>query len=174
MQSLVVRYVSLTMTSPALNGLIKKRSEIAGRIQALHDEAGRLIASLDHLDAAIRMFDPEIDFQDIPVKLLPPPNAAFRGEFQRSLLEMLRGVQRWQTTDELAVKVMVQRRMNETDRALRVLTRKRVGHALTRLRRKGVVVSRKAGKGALLAWKLTRGNVQLEGGWRNGTSGAEH
>lgn len=158
------------MVTPALNGLLKKRAEIAGRIQSLHEEAGRLIASLDHLDASIRMFDPEIDFQDIPAKLLPPPNAAFRGEFQRSLLEMLRGTQRWQTTDDLTVKVMVQRRMNETDRALRVLTRKRVGHALTRLRRKGIVRSRKAGKGALLAWKITKPDAQLEGGWRNGSS----
>lgn len=161
-------YVSRMRTTPTLNGLIKKRSEIAGRIQSLHEEAGRLIAALDHLDAAIRLFDPEIDFQDMPVKMLPPPNAAFRGEFQRSLLEMLRGQQRWQSTDDLTVKVMVQRRMNETDLALRVLTRKRVGHALTRLRRKGVVVSRKHGKGALLAWKLTKADVQLEGGWRNG------
>jgi len=164
-----MRYVSCTMTSPTIKGLLRKRAELARRIQAFHEEAGRLIADLDHIDRTLRIFDPEIDFQELPVRLLPPPNAAFRGEFQRSLLEMLRGTQRWQTTDELAVKVMVQRRMNETDRALRVLVRKRVGHALTRLRRKSVVVSRKAGKGSLLAWKLTRGDVQLEGGWRNGS-----
>ena len=164
-----MRYVSRMVTSPVLNGLIKKRSEIAGRIQAAHAEAARLIADLDHLDCTIRLFAPEIDFEDIPVKALPPPNAAFRGEFQRSLLEMLRGQQRWQTTDDLCVKVMVQRRMNEADRALRVLTRKRVGHALKRLRGKGVVVSRKAGKGALLAWRITRPDAQLEGGWQNGS-----
>ena len=157
------------MASPTINGLIKKRSEIAGRIHAIQEEAGRLIAALDHIDATLRLFDPEIDFEVLPVKALPPPNAAFRGEFQRSLLEMLRGTQRWQTTDELCVKVMVQRRMNEADRALRTLTRKRVGHALTRLRRKGVVRSRKAGKGALLAWKITKPEAQLEGGWRNGS-----
>ncbi|MXO58133.1 hypothetical protein GRI89_01045 [Altererythrobacter salegens] len=162
------------MTSPVLNGLIKKRAEIAGRIQAIHEEAARLVADLDHLDCAIRLFDPEIDFQDLPVKALPPPNAAFRGEFQRSLLEMLRGTQRWQTTDELAVKVMVQRRMNDSDRELRVLTRKRVGHALKRLQRKGVVANRKAGKGALLAWKITRPDAQLEGGWRNGSECTPH
>lgn len=166
----VMRYVAQTMTSPVINGLIKKRAEIAGRIHAIQEEAGRLIAALDHLDQSIRLFDPEIDFADLPVKLLPPPNAAFRGEFQRSLLEYLRGSQRWQTTDELTVKVMKQRRMNEADRALRVLTRKRVGHALTRLRRKSVVVSRKAGKGSLLAWKITKPDAQLEGGWRNGSA----
>ena len=155
--------------SPVVHGLIKKRAEIVGRIQALQVEAARLVADLDHLDCSLRLFDPEIDFEDMPVKALPPPNAAFRGEFQRSLLEMLRGAQRWQTTDELTVKVMVQRRMNENDRALRVITRKRVGHALSRLRRKGVVASRKAGAGALLTWKLRKADAQLEGGWRNGS-----
>lgn len=164
-----MRYTSHMVTSPSINGLVKKRAEIAGRIQAIQEEAARLIADLDHLDAALRIMDPEIDFEVLPVKMLPPPNAAFRGEFQRSLLEMLRGVQRWQTTDELAGRVMVQRRMNDSDRALRVLTRKRVGHALTRLRRKGVVASRKAGKGSLLAWKITKPDAQLEGGWRNGS-----
>ncbi|MGN6356077.1 MAG: hypothetical protein ACTHLU_01185 [Novosphingobium sp.] len=157
------------MANLTIRGLIKKRAEIAGRIHAIHEEAARLVAALDHIDQTLRLFDPEIDFEDMPVKALPPPNAAFRGEFQRSLLEMLRGSQRWQTTDELAVKVMVQRRMNDADRALRVLTRKRVGHALKRLERKGVVAARKAGKGALLAWKITKPDAQLEGGWRNGS-----
>jgi hypothetical protein len=158
------------MANITIRGLIKKRAEISGRIHALHEEAARLVAALDHIDQTLRLFDPEIDFDDMPVKALPPPNAAFRGEFQRSLLEMLRGSQRWQTTDELAVKVMVQRRMNEADRVLRVQTRKRVGHALKRLERKGVVANRKAGKGALLAWKITKPDAVLEGGWRNGSS----
>ena len=89
--------------TPVVHGLIKKRAEIVGRIQALQVEAARLIADLDHLDCSLRIFDPEIDFEDMPVKPLPPPNAAFRGEFQRSLLEMLRGKQRWLSTDELTV-----------------------------------------------------------------------
>lgn len=154
---------------PVIHALIKKRAEIVGRIQAAQAEAARLVIELDHLDASIRIFDPAIDFADMPVKPLPPPNAAFRGEFQRSLLEMLRGTQRWQTTDDLTVRVMVQRRMNENDMPLRVVIRKRVGHALKRLQGKGVVASRKAGRGALLAWKLTKPDANLEGGWRNGS-----
>lgn len=156
---------------PVVHALIKKRSEIAGRIQAIHAEAARLVVELDYLDNAIRIFDPAIDFEDLPVKPLPPPNAAFRGEFQRSLLDMLRGTQRWQTTDQLTLKVMIQRRMNEQDRIAFVAIRKRVAHALARLRdRKGVVASRKAGAGALLAWKLTKPDANLEGGWRNGSN----
>lgn len=156
---------------PVVHALIKKRSEIVGRIQAAQAEAARLVIELDHLDCSIRLFEPEIDFADMPVKLLPPANAAFRGEFQRSLLEMLRGTQHWQTTDQLTVKVMVQRRMNENDMPLRVVIRKRVGHALKRLQRKGVVASRKAGRGALLSWRITKPDANLEGGWRNGSSG---
>lgn len=86
---------------------IKKRAEIAGRIHALHEEAARLVAALDHIDQTFCLFDPESDFEGMPVKDLLSPSAACRGEFQRSLLEMLRGVQRLQATDELAVKAMV-------------------------------------------------------------------
>ena len=132
--------------------------------------AARLVLELDHLDCSIRIFEPEIDFVDMPVRMLPPPNAAFRGEFQRSLLEMLRGNQHWQTTDDLTVKVMIQRRMNENEMALRVLTRRRVGHALKRLKNKGVVACRKAGAGSLLSWRITKPDANLEGGWRNGSS----
>lgn len=142
---------------PVTHALIRKRAEIAGRIEAIHAEAARLVVELDHLDASIRIFEPQIDFSDLPIKPLPPPNAAFRGEFSRSLLTMLRGTQHWQTTDQLAVKVMVIRRMNEHDKALRRTVRVRVGEALARLRRKGMVVSRRAGKAsALLAWRITK------------------
>lgn len=158
------------MTNYVVSGLIKKRAEISGRIEAIREETARLIAALDHLDASLRLFDPEIDFDDMPIKRLPPPNGAFRGEFQRFLLETLRGATRWQTTDQLTVKVMHQRRMNDADKALRVLTRKRVGHALTRLRNKRVVASRKVGGGAMLSWKITKPDAVLEGGWRNGTT----
>ena len=34
----------------------------------------------------------------------------------------------------------------------------------------GMVVSRKAGKGVMLAWKITRPDAQLAIGWRNGSS----
>jgi len=156
---------------PVVHALIKKRAEIAGRIEAIHAEAARLVAELDHLDSAIRIFDPKIVHEDLPVKTLPAPNAAFRGEFARSLLEMLRGQQRWQTTFELTVKVMIQRRMNEGDIALRRRVQARVGQALARLRDdKGVVASRKMGAGALLAWRITKPDANLEGGWRNGSS----
>ena len=93
------------MANLTTRGLIKKRAEISGRIHALHEEAARLVAALDHIDQTLRLFDPEIDFDDMPVKMLPPPNAAFRGEFQRSLLEMLRGVQRLSTAEQKPASV---------------------------------------------------------------------
>ncbi|NNC73135.1 MAG: hypothetical protein HKN78_09715 [Sphingomonadaceae bacterium] len=143
---------------------------MVGRVQALDEERTRMIAAIDHLDCSIRLFEPDIDFDDMPVKLLPPANAAFRGEFSRFLIETLRAARDWRTTDQLNEKVMVQRRLNETDNALRVLSRKRVGHALSRLRKRGVVVSQKRGKGPLLSWRLVRPDVQLQEGWRNGAT----
>ncbi len=143
---------------------------MVGRVTALDEERTRMIAAIDHLDCSIRLFEPDIDFDDMPVKILPPANAAFRGEFSRFLIEQLRTARTWQTTDQLNARVMVQRRLNETDSALRVLSRKRVGHALARLRKRGVVRSSQRGKGPLLSWRLVSHDVQLPEGWRNGAT----
>lgn len=53
--------------------------------------------------------------------------------------------------------------VNDADKALRVFTRKRVGHALNRLERKGVTEARRMGKGGLLSWRITKPDAQLEG-----------
>lgn len=158
------------MHKPVVHGLIAKRSETVARIAAMQEEMSQLLANLDHLDASLRIFDPDIDFDEMPVKRVPPPNAAFRGEVQRFLLEALRTADGWLTTDELAVKVMDCRRMNKADKALRVLTRRRTGHSLTRLRRKGLAVSEKRSKAPLLSWRIVSPDAQIQYGWRNGAS----
>lgn len=109
---------------PVMHALIKKRAEIAGRIEAIHAAAARLVAALE---------------------------LAHHGGFDGAR--------------------HVQRRMNEGDLALRKVVQKRVYHALKRLEtRKGVVVSPRAGAGALRAWRITKPDANLEGGWRNGSS----
>ena len=66
----------------ALNGLIEKRAEIAGRIDVMQREMRDLVAQISHIDAAIRIFDPSVDLGDIKPKL-PPRFHAFKGEVSR-------------------------------------------------------------------------------------------
>jgi hypothetical protein len=65
--------------SHVLSGLIDKRAELAGKIEFTQTELRNLVIALDNLDATIRLFDPEIDLDDIKPKPLPARNQAFRG-----------------------------------------------------------------------------------------------
>ena len=44
-----------------LSGLIAKRAELAGKVETLQREMRETVLAIDHIDAAIRMFDPDAD-----------------------------------------------------------------------------------------------------------------
>jgi hypothetical protein len=153
------------------HGLIAKRAETVGRIEALRDQLAANMAALDHLDATIRIFEPDIDLAILPMKPVPPPNAAFRGEVSRFLLHTLRTAETALTTHDLATAIMQGRNLNTADKGLHRTISVRTGHSLARLRRNGFVMSEKANAGGLLRWHLTQqgeagGPVD---GWRNGS-----
>ena len=153
-----------------VHGLIEQRAKTVGEIAATQERLGRLLGDLDHLDATIRIFAPDIDLEELPMKRVPPPNAAFRGEVQRFLLHTLRTASAPMTTLQLATAVMESRKLNSADKALHRQIAQRTGHSLGKLRKGGFVQSEKANAGGLLRWQTSRkgelGNP--EGGWRNG------
>lgn len=137
-----------------LYGLLRKRAEVAGEIDALRTRAAMLVAGLDHIDATIRLFKPDIDLADLPIKPLPPPSAAFRGEVQRFLLDTLRNASTAMTTHELATAIMLNRGLALADRVLFKLISSRTGHSLAKMRDNGMVTSERMSKVALLRWQI--------------------
>jgi hypothetical protein len=144
------------------HGLIDKRAEIVGRIEAHRDS----------LDRSIRIFEPDIDLGDLRIKPVPPPNAAFRGEVARFLLHTLRQADIAMKTHEMGFKVMQSRGLNTADKGLAKLISQRTGHSLGMLRKRGFVMSERVGSGSLLRWTLSRKGEagDPQGGWRNGAS----
>ena len=69
-----------------LTGLISKRAEIAGQIEYTQDKLRQLMIDLDHVDAAIHIFDPSVELEDIKTRPVPPQHHAFRGEVSRIVL----------------------------------------------------------------------------------------
>ena len=63
-----------------LTGLISKRREIAGQIEHTQDQLRQLVIDLDHVDAAIHIFDPSIELEEIKSRPVPPRHQAFKGE----------------------------------------------------------------------------------------------
>ena len=85
-----------------ITGLIAKRAEIAGQIEHAQDKLRQLTIDLDHVDAAIHIFDPSIELEEIKVRPVPPKHHAFRGEVSRIVLATLKNAKRPLTTAEIA------------------------------------------------------------------------
>lgn len=137
-----------------LHGLLRKRGELSAEVDGLRIQLGTRLDALNHIDAVILHFKPDIHLDDLPERPIPPPNAAFRGEVQRFLLHTLRHAAAPMTTHTLAAAVMRNRGLDPVDRILFGLIAKRTGHSLTKLRRQGKVASHRFSKGAMLEWSI--------------------
>lgn len=137
---------------------------MCGEVEGLRAQLSGKLDALNHIDATIRVFKPDIDLVDLPERLAPPANAAFRGEVQRFLLDTLRKAERPQTTFDTTEAVMRSRGLDPADRVLFQLIAKRTGHSLSKLRRQGQVTSYRVGKGALLEWRNETGNTPISCG----------
>jgi hypothetical protein len=136
-----------------VQGLIRKRAELAGQVEALHMQLSSLMASLNAIDTSIRVFKPDIDLEDLPSRIPPAPLTAFRGEFQRFLLDELRKADRPLSTLELAASVMERRALDPADKIVSRLIARRTGYSLCKMRRSGLVTSRAIDRrGGLQEW----------------------
>jgi hypothetical protein len=59
-----------------LHALVRKRAEISGKIELCQLDLRRLIGELDHVDATIRVFNPNIDVGNFPVEELQSSEAS--------------------------------------------------------------------------------------------------
>jgi hypothetical protein len=73
-----------------VTGLIAKRAEIEGEIENMQARLKEKVIELDHIEASIRIFAPEIDMEAIGARKILPQHHAFRGEVSRIVLEDLR------------------------------------------------------------------------------------
>jgi len=138
-----------------LNGLVQKRAQIAGQIEANQQELRKLINALDAVEATIRVFDPSIDMMAIHLRPVPPRHAAFKGEVTRVVFLALREANEPITSRDIATFLMKERGLNTDDAELLVLMTKRVGACLkAKFNQKKVRSVQISGR--LLGWELVR------------------
>lgn len=74
-----------------LEALITKRAGLVGMmIEGTQMSLRQMIADLDALDATIRVFDPDMDLEEVRPKALPPRHAGFKGELVRAVMKTVR------------------------------------------------------------------------------------
>lgn len=129
-----------------VSGLVQKRAELSGQIEYAQIALRKLIADMDAIDSAIRIFDPNIDLPSIKRRRMPRANPSFRHDVQRISLETLRGADEAVTSRHIAHTVMTFRGLDIEDRNLERLMVSRVGACLRRLERRKIVRGTITGK----------------------------
>lgn len=137
-----------------LSGLIAKRAELAGRVETLQRDMREAVLAIDHIDAAIRMFDPDVELDDIKPRL-PPRHQAFKGEVSRLVLNALRKAGKPLPVAELTLHVLAGRGLTNNDRPFMRVLGRRVGACLRNLRKKGLVTLTRSVDGIGL-WAIVR------------------
>lgn len=144
------------MTDYVLTGLVKRRAELAGEIEATHAKLRKMIDDLEKLDSVILQFDPEHNVEGIkPKAFRPPEDWAHRGEMTKACLSILRQAVEPMTARDIAVEMLMNRALNAQDQKLLALMVKRVGVAL-RLQRNNGVVRSLTGPGQFMLWEIER------------------
>ena len=66
------------MNTYAINALVQKRAHIAGDIENAQEHLKKLVGDLEHVDATIRLFDPDYRIEGIRPHTLRPPDTRSR------------------------------------------------------------------------------------------------
>jgi hypothetical protein len=127
-----------------VTALIARRREIPGQIEDLQRQMKERVAELDHIEARLRIFAPDIDLEELNPRPVPPLHAAFKGEVTRILLEALRKTTTSLGTRELTYEVMRWRGTKTDDAMLVRLMQQRVTACLGHWRTRGYLKSQPA------------------------------
>ena len=134
-----------------IGALRTKRAELSGTLRQLEQQLAQHRANLAHLDATMRLFDPEIRPIDIRPWQLRARNAWFRpGECLRLIYDELREATQPATTRELAERIMRLKAMPMTDDRCRALVQKTL---LSSLNRAKTTIARVETAG-VVSWRL--------------------
>jgi hypothetical protein len=125
--------------SHVVTGLVAKRAELAGRIEAHRRELEQLEAHVGHLDGAIKLFAPDYQLEGIRAKPPRRRNRFFlQGECQRLVLEIFREAAQPLSAPRLA-EALARRKGLEASSAVIEPLRKSALGVVKRLVGKGVI-----------------------------------
>ena len=137
----------------AIQGLIRKRAELAGRVNDLNDQLTAVLVELDHIDGALHVLDPDLQAHAIPPRATTAANVTMKWQTTRLILSMLRD-EGPLTTAEIAMRMVQSRGLNAADKRLVRVIHERAGSRLRKLRSEGKVVSEGTGESGLLRWRV--------------------
>jgi hypothetical protein len=134
-----------------MHALRNKRAELAGTLIQLEQQLVRQRADLAHLDATMRLFDPDMRPNEVPPKQRRPHSAWFRhGECLRLIYDELRDASQPMTTRELTERIMRVKAVPPDDHRCRELMQKTLLGSLNRAKETIARIE----SGGVVSWQL--------------------
>ncbi len=130
-------------SNPVLHGLLRKRQEVADKLELAQGQVRQLVLDIDALDSTIRLFHPDVGIGAVRIKPVPRRHAAVRHESSRLIFGVLRDAAGPMTTRELVRAVMEGRGMNTADHAMVQTMKLRMASTLRKLKNRGKLVADK-------------------------------
>ncbi len=122
-----------------INGLLRRRQEIADKLELAQGMVRQLVLDIDALDATIRIFQPDAEIGLVRVRPTPRRHQAMRGENSRLMLRMLgEAGESGLTTRDILLRVMEVRGLNAADKGMYEAMWHRVSASLRGLRKRAV------------------------------------
>ncbi|WP_026605916.1 hypothetical protein [Methylocapsa acidiphila] len=139
--------------SHVVSALVAKRAEIAGVIAQTERQLGQFRADLVHLDAALRLFAPELEPKTIPAMRVRQADLWFeQGELPRRMLDALRRADEPIRAPDVVRAVMIDKGLAPADRQSFARVQWKVRDTLNRLNKRGLLVPDGVGHGVL--WRI--------------------
>jgi hypothetical protein len=134
-----------------MHALRNKRAELAGTLIQLEQRLVRQRADLTHLDATMRLFDPDIQPNEVTPKQPRPHSAWFRhGECPRLIYDELRDAPQPMATRELTERIMRVKAIPADDDRCRELMQKTILGSLNRAKETIARIE----IGGVVSWRL--------------------
>lgn len=140
--------------SPVVYALVAKRAEIAGIIADLEERTRQARADLAHVDATLRMFDPEAVPQSIKGKRPHKGRGVFaNGEISRRIRDALRDAREPIGAESIVRQAMADKGLDPEDKPARQALIRSFLWGLHRMNTIGTV--QKVGHGLGARWMVT-------------------
>lgn len=120
-----------------VSGLVAKRKELATLHRQLVAEAKKVLCDIDHLDAAIRVFDPDADIERIRLNRYATKHRAPKGHLKRFVLTQLREASDPLTSRDITAAWIKDRGL-KPDESTFVTLRQRIGACLKTCEKQGL------------------------------------
>jgi hypothetical protein len=139
-----------------VSALKERRIKLATEIEGLQGQLRARVIDLDHVEATLKQFDPDVNLGELGPRKVPQVLADIHGDTGRVILDTLRTATAPLSTAKVCEAVMKARGLDTDDKGLCRLMMKRTVANLKHWSKKRGLVRALQGPGQQFMWELVR------------------